>query len=193
VTLRGIDWAVVLTGSALGATILGACVAFGGDGPPLRFVRLALITLVAAAAFVLDEPAAAAVDAVPTTRLRRTIVRSTVVALPLTVWAGGALALEQRNSVTEASALVVEGAGLFAVAVALAAFLRLAGRTEPGEIVASVLGAAVLAVMIINPPTRSVQLFPSDEGWGASSTLWGSVAIAATALVIAASRDPYRR
>jgi hypothetical protein len=193
VTLRGVDWAVVLAGSVVGAAILGGCAAFGADGPSLRFVRLALITLVGAAAFVLDEPAGAAVDAVPTTRLRRTAVRSSVVALPLAMWTAGVLSLEKRNAVTEAGALLVEGAGVLAFAVALAAFLRLAGRNEPGEVVASALGAALLAVLIIDPSMRSVQLFPADEGWGASSALWGSVAAVAVVIVIVASRDPYRR
>jgi hypothetical protein len=193
VTLRGLDWAVVVAGSTVGAAILGACVAFAADGPPFWFLRLALISLVAGAAFVLDEPAAAAVDAVPITRRRRTAARATAAALPLAVWASGVLALEQRNNVTQVGALLVEGAGVLAVAVALAAVLRMAGRNEPGEIVATVLGAALLAVLIINPPPRSVPLFPMYEGWAASTSLWSCVAVAAAALVVLASHDPYRR
>ena len=69
-TLKGVDWAGVLGGSAFGAGILAGCVAFAADGPPLEYVRLALVALVVAAAFVLDEPAAAAVDAVPASRRR---------------------------------------------------------------------------------------------------------------------------
>lgn len=191
-TLRGVDWVTVLVGSVVGAAMLGGCVAFAADGPPFWFVRLALITLVIAAAFVLDEPAAAAVDAAPVTRRRRTAARTTALSLPLAVWAGGVLALEQRNSVTPVGALLVEGAGVLVVAVALAAGLRLAGRNEPGEIVASVLGAGLLAVLILDPPPRSIPLLPTDEGWAASTALWCSVLVAAVAVVIAASREPYR-
>jgi len=193
VTLRGVDWAVVLGGSAIGIAILAGCVAFANDGPPLPQVRLALVALAAAAAFVLDEPAAGAVDAVPNTRRRRTAARTTAIALPLAVWILGVLALEQRNAVTPAGALLVEGAGVLAVAMAVAAVLRLVGRAEPGEIVASVLGAAMLGVIIFNPPPHSVPLFPIDDGWAASTTLWTCLAVAATILVTAASGDPYRR
>lgn len=192
-TLRGVDWAVVLGGSTLGAAILAGCVAFAADGPPLIYVRLALVALAGAAAFVLDEPAADAVDAVPTTRRRRTAVRATAVALPLAVWTAGVLALEQRSAVTPVGALLVEGAGVVALAMALAAVLRLTGRVEPGEIVASVLGAAILAVLIFNPLPQSVPLFPVGEGWAASTSLWGSLAVAAATLVVVVSRDPYRR
>ena len=192
-TLKGVDWAAVLGGSAFGAGILAGCVAFAADGPPLEYVRLALVALVAAAGFVLDEPAAAAVDAVPATRRRRTAARAMAVTLPLGVWAAGVLALEVRSAVTPVGALLVEGAGMLAVAVALAAVLRLAGHIEPGEIVASVLGAAMLTVLIFNPLPRSVPLFPVGDGWAASTTLWGFLAVAAATLVVATSRDPYQR
>ena len=89
--------------------------------------------------------------------------------------------------------MLIEGAGVLAVAVASAAVLRRAGRIEPGEIVASVLGAAMLAVLIFNPPPRSVPIFPGSDGWAASTALWASLAAAAAMLVVAASRDPYRR
>jgi hypothetical protein len=192
-TMRGVDWAAVLGGSSLGAAILASCVAFADDGPPLPQIRLALVALAAAAAFVIDEPAAGAVDAVPNTRRRRTTARTTAVALPFAVWVLGVLVLEQRSALTPAGALLVEGAGALAVAVAAAAILRLVGRAEPGEIVASVLGAAMLGVIIFNPQPHSVPIFPIDDGWAASTTLWTCLAVAATILVIAASRDPYRR
>jgi hypothetical protein len=193
VTLRGVSWGAVLGGSAFGAGILAVCVVFAADGPPLAYVRLALVALAAAAAFVLDEPSAAAVDAVPATRRGRTAVRAIAVALPLAVWTSGVLALERRNSATAAGALLVEGAGLLAVSVAISAILRLTGRAEPGEIVASFLGAAMLAALIFNPLAWSVPLFPVGGGWAASTALWGSATVAAATLVVAASRDPYRR
>jgi hypothetical protein len=156
-------------------------------------VRLALVALVAAAAFVLDEPAAAAVDAVPATRRRRTAVRVTALGLPLAVWVAGVLALEQRSAMTPVGALLVEGAGVIAVAVALSALIRLAGRIEPGEVVASVMGASMLAVLILNPLPRSIPFFPVGDGWAASTALWGSLAVAAMMIVVAASHDPYWR
>ena len=192
-TLRGVSWSAVLGGSALGAGILAVCVAYAADGPPLMYVRLALVALAAAAAFILDEPAAAAVDAAPVTRRVRTATRASALALPFAVWTAGILALDRRNNVTVVGALLVEGAGVLAVAVALSAILRLTGRAEPGEVVASVLGASMLAVLIFNPSPGSVPLFPVGDGWAASTALWCSLAVAASILVVAASHDPYRR
>jgi hypothetical protein len=163
-TVRGVDWAPVLGGSALGAAILAGCVAFADDGPPLNHVRLALVALAAAAAFVLEEPAAAAVDAVPSTRRRRTLTRATVVVVPLAVWIFGILALEQRTAVTPAGALLIEGAGALAVAVAFAAVLRLLGRAEPGEIAGTLVGAAIIGMIIFNPSPRPVPVFPIHDG-----------------------------
>ena len=192
-TLRGVNWPALLGGSAIGAGILAVCVAFAADGPPLPYVRLALVALAAAAAFVLDEPCAAAVDAVPVTRRGRTAIRVTAVALPFAVWTAAVLALERRNGATAVGALLVEGAGMLAVAVAVSAVLRLAGRAEPGEIVASFMGASMLGVLIFNPLPASMPLFPVDNGWAASTALWGSFAVAGVMFVVAASRDPYRR
>lgn len=70
-----------------------------------------------------------------------------------------------------ALALLVEGSGVLAVAVALAAVLRLIGRIEPGEIVASVIGATMPADLVFNPPPRSVPLFPIGDGWAAGAAL----------------------
>jgi hypothetical protein len=151
------------------------------------------VALAAAAAFVLDEPSAAAVDAVPVTRRGRTAIRVTAVAFPFAIWTAAVLALERRNDATAVGALLVEGAGMLAVAVAVSAALRLAGRAEPGEMVASFVGASMLGALIFNPAPGSVPIFPVRDGWAASTALWGSFAVAGVMLVVAASRDPYRR
>lgn len=192
-TLRGVNWAAVLGGTALGAVILACCVVFTGSTPPLTYARLGLVALAAAAAFVLDEPAAAAVDAAPTTLRRRTAVRLIAVALPLTVWAVGVSALDLRNEQVPAGHLLVEGVGVLAVTVSVAAVLRAAGCSDPGDNVATVVGGAILGLVLFNPPPRSVPLFPVSHGWAASTALWCSVAVAAAILLVAASRDPVPR
>ena len=187
-TLRGIDWAVVLGASGCGAAILAGCIVFTGDTPPLGYIRLALLALMAAAAFILDEPAAAAVDATPTILTRRTAVRATALAAPVAIWVLGLLAVEQRTPSTPLLALVVEGTGVMAVAVALAACLRKAGNNEPGDIIASICGAAILAILLLNPLPQSLPLFPIAEGWATSSTLWASLVLTGTLVTIGVSR-----
>jgi len=194
-TLRGIDWAVVLGASGCGAAILAGCIVFTGDTPPLGYIRLALLALMAAAAFILDEPAAAAVDATPTPLTRRTAVRATALAAPVAVWVLGVLAVEQRTAPTPTLAMLVEGTGVMAVAVALAACLRMAGNNEPGDIIASICGAAILAILLLNPPPQSMPVFPVTEGWAASSALWASLTLTSVLVTISVSRDrrPHRQ
>lgn len=192
-TLRGIDWAVVLGASGCGGAILVGCIIFSGDTPPLGYLRLAILALVAAAAFILDEPAAAAVDATPTPLTRRTAVRATALVAPVAVWVLGLLAIEQRTAATPTLALLLEGTGAMAVAVALAACLRMAGNHEPGDVVASVCGAAILAVLLLNAAPGSLPVFPVAEGWAASSALWASLTLTSAFVTISVSRDRHRR
>jgi hypothetical protein len=189
----GLDRTVLVGGSIVGAAILTSCVVLAADEPPLLFLRLALVALSATSAFVLDDPAAPAVGAVPRTRRHRTADRATGLALPLLVWAGGVTALEVRVPATPALGLLAEGAGGVAVAVAVAAVLRWAGRNEPGEVAASVVGGTMLALLVNELPSRwPVQAFPWTSGWIASSALWGGLTAAAGVLVVLASADPYR-
>jgi hypothetical protein len=190
VILRGVDWAAVLFGSALGALILAGSVTFAGSVPPFGYLRLGLLALAAGAAFILDEAAAAAVDAVPRTRRHRTATRVAVLLLPLTIWAGGIEALSARVAAVPVGALLVEGAGVLTLAVALAAFLRTTGRSEPGEAVSAVMCTWVLAVLVFNPPHLAA--FPLGGDWTVSTQLWAGVTVAGALLTVATSRDLYR-
>jgi len=189
VILRGVDWRGVLGASALGATVLLLCVALPTDGLPLTYVRLSLIALAGATAFVLDEPAAAVVDAVPVTRRHRTAVRLIATLVPLGTWTVGVLALASRHPGTPVRGLLVEGVGALAVALAGAAVWRLTGNREPGEVVATVLGATLLGVLLFDPPPHAVPVFPVHDGWAASTLLWAGLGAAAGIAVVAASAD----
>jgi hypothetical protein len=189
VILRGVDWVAVLFGSTLGALILAGSVTFARAVPPFGYLRLGLLALAAGAAFVLDEPAAAAVDAVPRTRRNRTATRIAVVLLPLTIWAGGIEALGARVAAVPVGALLVEGGGVLALAVALAAFLQATGRSEPGEVVSAVMCTWVLAMLVFDPPHLAA--FPLGGDWTTSTALWGVVTIAGALLTVATSRDLY--
>ena len=191
--LRAVAWPAVLGGTVTGAAILALCIAVPGDGPPLTYVRLALIALAGAAAFILDEPAAAAVAAVPVSRPRRTARRLVAVALPLGVWVAGILGVAAGHAGTPVLGLLAEGACAPAVAVGAAAALRAAGRDEPGELVASSLGAVLLAVLLFDPPPHSVPLFQVGGGWSASTSLWGVLGTAAALVVVASSLEPRGR
>jgi hypothetical protein len=194
VSARGVDRGLVGGGCLLGAALLIICVVSAASAPLLVLLRLALVPLAAVAAFALDESAAAAVDAVPRALRRRTGDRALVLALPMAVWTAGVLAVEVRVPATPATGLLVEGVGVLAVTVAVAAVLRSAGRTEPGEVTAAAVGGTVLTLVVFDLPSWwPVPIFPGDAGWPASTALWGVLAVASTVVVAGASREPYRR
>lgn len=190
--LRGVDWRVVLGGAALGATVLLLCLALPVEGLPLTYVRLALIALVGATAFVLDEPAAAVVDAVPVPRRRRTAVRLIATLVPLGVWTAAVLGLAVRHPQTPVRGLLVEGAGALAVVLAGAAVLRWTGLREPGEVTATFTGATLLAFLLFDPPPHSVPVFPVHDGWATSTLLWAGLGLTALIVVAVASGDVER-
>jgi peptidoglycan/LPS O-acetylase OafA/YrhL len=193
VIARGVDRRAVGGGCLLGTALLVLCVVLAEDAPPVALLRLALVPLAAVAAFVLDESAAAAVDAVPRTLRRRTVNRAVVLGLPLLLWAAGIAVVELRTPATPATGLLVEGTGVLAITLALAAVLRWGGRAEPGEVAASAVGGAILALVVFDVPSWwPVPIFPGDTGWSASTVLWGLVAVASAMVVAGASREPYR-
>jgi hypothetical protein len=193
VIARGVDRRVLVGGCLLGTVLMVFGVVLAQDAPPLVLLRLALVPLAAVAAFVLDESAAAAVDAVPRTLRRRTVNRAVVLGLPLALWTAGIAAVEWRTPATPATGLLVEGTGVLAITLALAAVLRWGGRAEPGEVTAAAVGGAILALVVFDVPSWwPVPIFPGDTGWSASTVLWGLVAVASAMVVAGASREPYR-
>jgi hypothetical protein len=193
VITRGVDGRVVGGGCALGTAVFVVCVVIAEAAPPLGLLRLALVPLAAVAAFALDESAAAAVDAVPRTLRRRTGNRAVVVGLPLVVWTAGVAAVESRVPATPVAALLVEGVGVLAVSLALAAVLRWGGRAEPGEVTAAAVGGAVLTLIVFDLPSWwPLPIFPGDADWVASTALWSLVAGASAVVVAGASRERYR-
>jgi hypothetical protein len=193
VIARGVDRRVIGGGCLLGAALLIICVALAEESPLLMLLRLALVSLAAVAAFVLDEPAAAAVDAVPRTLRRRTGNRAVVLGLPLVLWTAGIAAVEWRTPAIPATGLLVEGMGVLAVTVALAAVLRSGGRAEPGEVTAAAVGGGILTLVVFDVPSWwPVPIFPADEGWSASTVLWGLLSVTSAMVAVGASREPYR-
>jgi hypothetical protein len=177
-----VPWSPVQGGTCLGLVALATdrWLVPGGPGSALLWIGLA--GCASAAAFVLDEAAAAAVDAAPRTRRWRTVRRLGVGLLPLLAWLAGA-AVAAGGTPLSWRALAVTGTGLVAVTVAAAAALRRLGHETPGELVAAAVGVAVLLGMLFAVP----KVGPVLEGHDASSrsTVWwillGAVAAGVTA------------
>jgi hypothetical protein len=190
--LGPLPWGAVTGACLLGAVILGAAITQPGTDLAWHLLRLALTALAAAAAFVLDEAAAAAVDATPRSPGRRTAQRLPGTLVPGTVWLAGIAVLEHRDQTTPAVGLLLEGVGALSFAVAVAACLRRAGWATPGETASTAVAVVLVALMAFDPLPGTVPVFPTVTHWQASGLLWLAVAAAASATIVATSRQQRR-
>lgn len=176
-----------------GALLLAAALA-----PTEPFVAFAAVIAVAAcggaAAYLLDEDAAAVLDATPTSRSRRTRWRLLPLALPAAVAATGLWALDRAESSGHWLQLVPLAIGSIAIGAAVAATLRRTNST-PGDLAAAVTLLTVLLVVTVDPLRRWVPAVPLGDGPGVGRSMLMWVAVAALAAVVVAvfSRDPARR
>lgn len=152
---RATPWRA-LTALATGATALGALAPLLGGGPGLVCLFLVLVVLGCAGGLVLDDAAAAVVDACPVgrpaQRLQRAVVASPLVAIGL----GASLAWWWREGATRM--LLLQLAGCLLLGYALAALGRLR-VDEPGDAVASGLGIALLGAIAFPPMAQRLRLF----------------------------------
>lgn len=190
--LRGVPWSALLGGTAVAAALLGAEVAWTGvpSGPVLFALGLALLGV--ASAFVLDEPAADAVEAVPATLRQRTLCRGLALAVPLGVGLAATWGRELRVSGTPGLGLALEVTGCVALGVTVAAMLRRRGLPTPGDLAAVCVGPVLLVCALGEPVGRWVLVFPLAEYslWSRTVALWLLVIVGCVLLVALSTRDP---
>lgn len=189
--LRGVPWGPVLWVSACTGALLGGAAAAPHSVLGIHLIGLGFAAAAAAGAFVLDEPAAAAVDATPYSLAARNAARTTALLVPLAVGVAALLVMNIADASMPFWGLCLQLVGVLAVALAGAGAVR-RRRVTPGELVGSTVALGVVGLNIFDPFTRWVALFPvtSDERWGRTLLAW-CVAIAAAAVVLRrASRDP---
>ncbi|HWH30454.1 MAG TPA: hypothetical protein VNU26_16140 [Mycobacteriales bacterium] len=187
--LRAAPWGAVLGGTTAGALLL--LVAAGAPRAGAAFVPLALALLAGAAAFVLDEPAAAAVDAAPRSLRSRTAVRAVVALVPFAVGSFGLLVAGQHAAHVWLPGTVALLAGCVLVAVAVSTALR-RRLPAPGESAAAAVGLSIVALATFEPLSRWVSVMPtsSDAAWGRTAAVWSVVAVVCGGVAAAATRDP---
>jgi FtsH-binding integral membrane protein len=190
--LRAVPLAPVLGGTVLGLAALLVDGLVVPNGPGSALLWFALAGFATAAAFVLDEPSAAVVDAVPVPRRVRTAYRLLVALLPLTGWLLGTAAMAPAGAALSWAALAVTGTGFIAITFGAAAALRRSGHDSPGELVAAGAGGVVVLSLVVGVP----KVGPLLEAYDASSrasTLWGALFVVAIALVVWGGSDPLTR
>jgi hypothetical protein len=190
--LRAVPWLPVGGGIALGVATLSADIWLVPDGPGSVLLWFALAAFVSAAAFVLDEPAAAAVDAAPLALPTRTARRLLVGLVPVGFWLVGTAVAVRSEPALSWPALAVTGGGFLVVTVTAAAVLRRLGHDSPGEVVGAAAGAAVVLALVVAPPKIGTVLEAYDVSTRATA-LWVVLAAASGVLLSWAGSDPLTR
>ena len=191
VTLRAVPWLAIAVVSGTGLLLSAGAVAAADFwfGPLLVSFGLALFG--AAAAFALDEPAAAVVDAVPQSLRHRTAVRAVALAVPFLAGVAALAALEAGGRPVHIAWLLLHLAGCLVVGFACAAVGRRRSPT-PGETAASAVGVSFMVLACFEPLARWVVVFPApaDDRSGRSALLWCGLLVASAVTIARATRDP---
>jgi hypothetical protein len=181
--------APVAGGTALGLVLLLVDGWLVPNGPGSALQWFALAGFATAAAFVLDEPSAAAVDAVPVPRRTRTARRLVVGLMPVAGWLGGTAAVVRSAPGLSWPALAVTGSGFLVVTLCAAVVLRRTGHDTPGEVVAAAAGFVVVLALVVAPPKIGPVLEAHDVS-SRASTLWVAMSVLAVALLVWGAADP---
>jgi hypothetical protein len=187
--LRAAPWGVVLTGSAAGALLLVLSAGLPRLGAA-TFVPLALALLAGSASFALDEPAAAAVDATPTSLRARTVRRVVVALVPLGAGALALLVVGRHAPEVSIPAVLMVLAGCVLVSVATASGLR-RRVAAPGETAGAIVGLSIVAVWLFEPLSRWMAVLPtsSDAAWGRTALLWSVLGAGCLGALVWTTRD----
>jgi hypothetical protein len=185
-------WPLATTAVAISALVLVASV-LPSAGVVLPFVgRIAELALAGAAAYLVDDAAAALTTVAPTgTWRRRAPGLATGAVLLGSAWIAVLLVLGWRDAAPSTLAASIELVALGLVALAVAAALFRHGDAEPGARVAPLLVLLGVSLLILEGILRRPLLVPWDEP-AATGVLvaWTALGVLAVVVALWASRDP---
>jgi uncharacterized membrane protein YedE/YeeE len=181
-------------------TVFGGLIAVGtiitrmSTGHDLaEMYALAFVTSTAGLGFALDDPAAETVAASPTPLARRRVHHVGIAAaITASTWLliAGAVATSDTQRFPTYD-VVIEVAALAAIALATSALVQ--RRTQASGGTTAALVVLIVPAFLYSVVFRGVQVFPSLVPGQDLRERWIWLALAATALLVRASRDPARR
>lgn len=194
---RAVPWPEVAGATVLLGVGLGVLLTW----PSMwRSLWLPVLALVAMAAWAMDEPAAAVVDATPRPLRWRTLARLTAVLPAGALWIAfsvheGGLAAPHPASGQTGVLLLIGGGGL-ALGAAVATTLRRRSRATPGQPTAVVIGLllAGLGVLPQHLLPMDLALFPEDgvHEWDWAQHFWTVLVICSVLALVAATSPSLR-
>lgn len=194
---RAVPWPEVAAATA----VVGIGVAVLLAWPSMwRSLGLPVVALIAVAAWAMDEPAAAVVDATPRPLRWRTVARLVAVLPAGALWAAfslheGALPVPHQAAGHTVVLLLIGGGGLL-LGGAVATILRRRGLAMPGQQTAVVVGLLVAAVGAF---PRHLPLHPAlfpelgVRDWDWALGFWTVLVIGAVVALVAATSPVVRR
>jgi hypothetical protein len=195
---RTVAWAALLSGAAACVAIIGLASLDLELSARSRWPGLGALALCVGAAFVLDDPASATVDASPTSLARRRMLRIALV-LPLLcgVWAASLWYATSADGAPfgphARGALTVQFGAMLAVTLgASAAALRLM-PSERGGWTGVIALFALLGAAFYLPRRWALLAAPSDNVWHAAQQRWALLLALGVLALAWANRDPAAR
>jgi len=158
---QGPPWLVMLGSAVPGSALVVVAFVFSSEGWSGSALRAGLLLLALPAAFVLDDPPAATVEATPrspwwnlASRLLAVVGLATVLAISVAAW-------RSRVGVDQAWLLFALPMTLAVGLVASAAAMQRGGRSAPGDLVASGGGLVLVGLLLFGPSWRGMDMLPS--------------------------------
>lgn len=182
-----VAWALVAALLVIKAEVLA------DPGSALMLVRAAGVIAVLGAAFVLDDEAAATLEASPSTLAwRRGLRVGAAIALVSVPWTAAVWRVDAHGTELPIGGLTLELGTLLALALAAAAAVtRWSGATDPGVATTPVVFVVVLGAFQL-PPRLALYGAPGP-GWDAAHARWWTLLAATALLLLWLSRDPAAR
>ncbi len=191
-TARSMAWAPFAVASASVAGLIVAQRPWDGQQLSLGLARLTLVLVAIGAALALDDEAAVTVASSPTSLLWRRAVRlalATAGAAAVTVAALLAVGATGSTEGVPLDRLVVEGAGILLLAMALSTAVG-------GDRGTFLFAVGLLGTVLVQARWPAWSLFPmapGAPGWSRAALVWGVVAAVSAGALFVVSRDPCLR
>ncbi|MFG1624766.1 hypothetical protein [Kribbella sp. NPDC049227] len=187
------SWPMVLLAVMSAGSVALLSVAGPSNAVPLFVVHLAAVALASGTAYLLDEAAIAVTSSTPQGLWRRrapTLFAGLAVAAA--AWTVVVVLLNRQSPTPSTSALTIEVVALVSTALAAAAVTARRGEPEPGNLVAPAIVLLGVGALIAQP-ALDITLFMGGPGDPDRRVWWVGIAIAATIVMLIASRDAATR
>jgi hypothetical protein len=185
---RSVPWPLVLLSCAFTAALMAMAASWPRVMWPLQGIAIGLIA--GAAAWSMDETAAAVVDTLPRPLWWRTGARAVAVVPLGLVWAGCVLIPGDRLP-PHRELFLLQGFAALLFAVACVTWRRARGQAGPGTQFASFVIPVAALLALARPFPERLPLFPvwPGEAWTLSLGIWSTLAGGSAALLAVAMSE----